>query len=194
LEEYSDLIHLRKPFYPPKIAPEAERERMFIVDDLLTYLNSEAQIEIKTKGGFESSSYKEKRQMLYSLLTVRKPSPLPSWFYLKLGGLLQRELKEKQIFDVNSIPRLNQSISNIFYKNVDCCALWLGDITSLKCDAIVNAANKWLLGCFRPLHPCIDNAVHSAAGPKLREDCDVIIKRQGCFEGTGWAKITRAYH
>jgi O-acetyl-ADP-ribose deacetylase (regulator of RNase III) len=194
LEEYSDLIHLNKPYSPPKIAPEAEKERMSIVDDLVTYLNSESSIEIKTEGEFDSSLYNVKRQKLYSLLTVRKPSPLPSWFYLKLGGFLQRELKEKQITDANNIPRINQSTSKISYKNLDCCALWLGDITSIKCDAIVNAANKWLLGCFRPFHPCIDNAIHSAAGPKLREDCEVIIKRQGCFEGTGWAKITKAYN
>ena len=103
-------------------------------------------------------------------------------------------MKEKQILDVKSIPRITQSIPNSPYKAAGQCALWRGDITSLQCDAIVNAANKGLLGCFQPFHRCIDNAIHSAAGPKLREDCSTIIKQQGCLEGTGWAKITRAYN
>ena len=72
--------------------------------------------------------------------------------------------------------------------------IFYGDITKIEAGAIVNAANLRLLGCFRPFHRCIDNAIHSAAGPMLREDCNAIIKRQACLEDTGWAKITRAYN
>jgi O-acetyl-ADP-ribose deacetylase (regulator of RNase III) len=72
--------------------------------------------------------------------------------------------------------------------------LWQGDITQINADAIVNAANKYMLGCFQPLHACIDNAIHSAAGPQLREDCDVIMSFQGELEETGGAKITRGYN
>jgi O-acetyl-ADP-ribose deacetylase (regulator of RNase III) len=72
--------------------------------------------------------------------------------------------------------------------------VWRGDITRLSVDAIVNAANSELLGCFRPGHACIDNAIHSAAGPRLRDDCARIIEIQGHPERTGDAKITRAYH
>jgi O-acetyl-ADP-ribose deacetylase (regulator of RNase III) len=71
--------------------------------------------------------------------------------------------------------------------------LWRGDITTLEVGAIVNAANADLLGCFRPDHRCIDNAIHSAAGPRLREDCHVIMSRQRHPERTGTAKATRAY-
>ena len=72
--------------------------------------------------------------------------------------------------------------------------VWRGDITRLAVDAIVNAANAELLGCFRPGHACIDNAIHSAAGPRLREDCARIMEIQGHPETSGTAKITRAYH
>jgi O-acetyl-ADP-ribose deacetylase (regulator of RNase III) len=58
----------------------------------------------------------------------------------------------------------------------------------------VNAANADLLGCYRPGHTCIDNAIHSAAGPRLRDDCARIVEIQGHRERTGDAKITRAYH
>lgn len=73
-------------------------------------------------------------------------------------------------------------------------ALWRGDLTLLSADAIVNAANSGLLGCFQPLHTCIDNAIHSAAGPRLREDCATIMDIQGNAEPSGTAKITRGYH
>ena len=72
--------------------------------------------------------------------------------------------------------------------------VWRGDITRLAVDAIVNAANAALLGCFRPGHACIDNAIHSAAGPRLRADCARIMEIQGRPERSGTAKITRGYH
>lgn len=72
--------------------------------------------------------------------------------------------------------------------------LWQGDITRLKVDAIVNAANSQMLGCFHPLHKCIDNAIHSAAGVQLREECYQLMLQQGHEEPTGQAKITKAYN
>lgn len=72
--------------------------------------------------------------------------------------------------------------------------LWQGDITTLKVDAIVNAANSKLLGCFIPQHNCIDNVIHSAAGVQLRLECDRIMKTQGHDEAVGKAKITDAYN
>ncbi len=72
-------------------------------------------------------------------------------------------------------------------------SIWVGDITTLKVDVIVNAANAYLLGCRIPNHTCIDNAIHSAAGPRLRGDCATIINKQGGLEPVGTAKITRAY-
>ena len=72
-------------------------------------------------------------------------------------------------------------------------SLWTGDITRLKVDAIVNAANAELLGCRIPNHACIDNAIHSAAGPRLRDDCATIVRLQGAPERVGAAKVTRGY-
>lgn len=74
------------------------------------------------------------------------------------------------------------------------CAVWQGDITTLAADAIVNAAHSDMLGCFGPFHACIDNAIHSAAGPRLREDCARIMRAQGRPEPTGHAKATRGYN
>ena len=72
--------------------------------------------------------------------------------------------------------------------------IWQGDITRLRVDAIVNAANSQMLGCFHPLHKCIDNAIHSAAGVQLREECHQLMLQQGHPEETGTAKITKAYN
>ncbi len=72
--------------------------------------------------------------------------------------------------------------------------LWQGDITTLRCDAIVNAANSQMLGCFRPCHGCIDNAIHTFAGVQLRRNCNEIMQKQGHNEPTGQAKITPAYN
>lgn len=73
-------------------------------------------------------------------------------------------------------------------------SLWKGDITTLRADAIVNAANAGLLGCFIPCHGCIDNAIHSAAGLQLRMECHEIVRKQGHPEPTGTVKITGAYN
>jgi len=192
LDDYRSLINLDEPFLIQN--PVSEKERETLVEDLLAYLSSEPFIKSQFKDDFESSSYDLKRKQLYSLLTVRDPNPLPPWFHLKIGNLLRRELKEKKTVSAKELPRIKQLYPNSVYKAANRCAIWHGDITTLKCDAIVNAANKGLLGCFRPFHRCIDNAIHSAAGPMLRQDCDTMIKRQGCLEGTGWAKVTRAYN
>ena len=72
--------------------------------------------------------------------------------------------------------------------------LWQGDITTLKVDGIVNAANSKLLGCFIPHHNCIDNVIHSAAGVQLRDECNRIMEIQGHDEDVGKAKITDAYN
>ena len=72
--------------------------------------------------------------------------------------------------------------------------LWLGDITTLAADAIVNAANSQMLGCWVPGHYCIDNAIHTFAGVQLRAKCARIMEAQGHEEPTGMAKITAAYN
>ena len=94
----------------------------------------------------------------------------------------------------NNLDTVSHLFPNNGFIQSDKFILWQGDITQLNTDAIVNAANKQMLGCFKALHACIDNAIHSAAGPQLRDDCEIIMSTQGELEKTGNAKITRAYN
>ena len=96
---------------------------------------------------------------------------------------LQEEITKKGIVDINNLNPIQKGIY-----------LWQGDITTLRCDAIVNAANSAMTGCYVPNHRCIDNAIHSFAGVELRLECDEIMNRQGHGEPTGQAKITNAYN
>ena len=96
---------------------------------------------------------------------------------------LKEQLRLKGITDIAGLKSVAPDI-----------CLWKGDITTLKCDAIVNAANSQLLGCFCPNHGCIDNAIHTFAGVQLRLECAKIMKAQGREEPAGQAKITKAYN
>jgi len=189
LKDYASLIKLTEPYISP--SPIMENNPENIIDNLITSLLREpdapADIEIP-------DDYKAKRNLLRALLNIRAPKPLKDEFFEKMDALLQRELNEKGIVDVVKL----ESIASMFPANPFCQSdkfiLWQGDITRLNADAIVNAANKQMLGCFQPLHACIDNAIHSAAGPQLREDCEMIMSVQGELEETGNAKMTRAYN
>lgn len=96
---------------------------------------------------------------------------------------LQEEIRKKGITDISELEPI-----------IDDIYLWKGDITTLKCGAIVNAANSELLGCFNPNHLCIDNTIHTYAGIQLRLECNDIMKAQGHSEPIGKAKITSAYN
>ena len=99
--------------------------------------------------------------------------------------VLSAEREAKGVVDAETLPAVDAN-SKI--------AVWQGDITRLKADAIVDADNSALLGCFCPCHGCIDNAIHSAAGLQLRDECNQIMQAQGCPEPAGRAKLTRAYN
>lgn len=111
------------------------------------------------------------------------PLPVSDDFLAVQDGYLREETRQK---GTTSLADL-QSIEPDIY-------LWQGDITTLACDAIVNAANSEMLGCFCPCHGCIDNAIHTFAGVQLRLKCAEIMKKQGHKEETGKAKITPAYN
>ena len=125
------------------------------------------------------------RRLLRSLMNVRAPMPLQKKFLQIQDEVLSAEREEKGVVDAASLP-VTPADARI--------AVWQGDITRLKADAIADADNSALLGCFCPCHGCIDNAIHSAAGLQLRDECNQLMTAQGHPEPNGRAKLTRGYN
>lgn len=125
------------------------------------------------------------RRLLRSLFNVRPPEPVTEEFLRVQDEYLTQRSRERGITDASGLPPVGIS---------DQISLWLGDITTLRCGAIVNAANSKLLGCFQPCHDCIDNFIHTFAGVQLRLKCHQIMTAQGRDERTGTAKITPGYN
>lgn len=123
------------------------------------------------------------KNLLRSLFNVRPPLPIDAEFLKIQDSYLQEELMKKGTTDLADLSPVCDGIY-----------LWKGDITTLKCDAIVNAANSQMLGCFVPCHGCIDNAIHTWAGIQLRLACRDLMEAQGHAEPTGTAKITPAFN
>ena len=132
----------------------------------------------------------EKRDLFRALRNVRWPKPVSEEFLRLQDEELQVQLQEKGVVELNACRDGVHTVST----NDQQLLVWQGDITRLQVDAIVNAANSQMLGCFHPLHRCIDNAIHSAAGVQLREECYQMMQQQGHEEPTGQAKITKAYN
>ena len=155
-----------------------EEREIFLLHALLEESPAYASLTI-------SKDPQKRRQLLRSLLNVRAPMQVSERFLEVQDAYLKTLVKERGIVDVASFkptahdPRL---------------FLWQGDITRLNSDAIVNAANSALLGCFIPCHPCIDNLVHTLAGVQLRLACHKIMAAQGHEETVGQAKLTPAYN
>ena len=128
---------------------------------------------------------KGQKDLLRILMNVRMPAPLGSEFLEIQDAYLKRENLIRGIVDINTIPAC-ETDSRL--------AIWQGDITRLSIDAITNAANSGMTGCYVPLHNCIDNCIHSAAGLELRQCCADIMRKQGHEEPTGQAKITPGFN
>ncbi len=161
-------------------------EKMNRLDYLIDYLLKEdpqySEMEIP-------SDLQGKRDLFRALRNVRPPRPVSEEFLRLQDEELQAQLLEKGIVELSACRDAKFCVSTETKLLV-----WQGDITRLRVDAIVNAANSQMLGCFYPLHRCIDNAIHSAAGVQLREECHQLMPRQGHEEPTGQAKITKAYN
>lgn len=125
----------------------------------------------------------DKRRLLRSLMNVRPPVPASEEFLKVQDAYLQERLAERGVTEPENLTPIQPGIY-----------LWQGDITTLAADAIVNAANSRILGCFVPCHGCIDNAIHTYAGIQLRMECARIMAGQRKEEATGKAKITKAYN
>ena len=123
------------------------------------------------------------RQLLRGLMNVRRPANIGAEFLQVQDDYLQGETAGKGITDVADLTPVQPGLY-----------LRQGDITTLKCDAIVNAANSGMTGCYIPNHRCIDNAIHTYAGVELRLACAELMEKQGHPEPTGQAKITPAFN
>ena len=191
LDQYRRQIQLDEPYPNEQGILLSAGEKAAIVDRLLDWLLRRERL---TDIGKLPAAYEGRRRLLHGLLNVRPPRPLDSTFLDDIDRLLQDEASRSEIVDGCDLPVVADTMPPGSLKNLDRIALWKGDIARLRVDAIVNAANDQLLGCFQPLHKCIDNVIHTAAGPLLRQDCRLIMDIQRHREQTGDAKITRAYN
>ncbi len=150
--------------------------RVYLIEELL-----------KEQPGYEGMEIPEdedgQKRLLRSLFNIRMPRSAGRDFLAVQDAYLQEETRRKGITDLADLQPVQEGIY-----------LWKGDITALRCDAIVNAANSRMLGCFVPCHGCIDNAIHTFAGIQLRLACAELMQRQGREEETGKAKITPAFN
>lgn len=141
---------------------------------------------------FEGGSFvipedvKSQQDILRALMNMREPLPCSGEFLKVQDEYLQERNRERGITDLAELVPFCKEDGRIF--------LWQGDITTLKIDGIVNAANSAMLGCFAPLHICIDNCIHTFSGVQLRIFCNELMKKQGKPEGTGLCKITPAFN
>jgi O-acetyl-ADP-ribose deacetylase (regulator of RNase III) len=131
-----------------------------LINSLLEYFIKESNTSYHI-----TSSTKENRLLLRGLINMRNPLPISDNILSLEDELLQIELSEKEIIDVEDLEEIEKNIS-----------IYLGDITTLKADAIVNAGNSYGLGCFNPNHRCIDNTIHTYAGIRLRLECNNKLK------------------
>ncbi len=153
-----------------------QERRIYLIGELLKEQPKYREIEIP-------KNEQDQKQLLRSLMNVRPPYPIGKDFLRVQDTYLQEETARKGITDLSDL----QPVQDGLY-------LWKGDITTLRCDAIVNAANSQMLGCFCPCHGCIDNAIHTYAGIQLRLACAELMEKQGHEEATGQAKLTPAYN
>ncbi len=153
-------------------------KRLYLIQALLSELPQYKDSDIPDNA-------EEQKRLLRSLMNIRSPRPIGTEFLKVQDEYLNEEVRKKGITDSDTLP-----VSPIHNRLI----LWHGDITTLKIDAIVNAANSALRGCFIPCHSCVDNIIHSVSGIQLRLACDKLMTEQGYDEPTGKAKITPAFN
>ncbi|KAJ6469135.1 hypothetical protein C8R47DRAFT_1301711 [Mycena vitilis] len=187
LTEYRNLIDLSPPAGLNDQTDGQDLDQAY--DIALHYLDPDGAL-----------SHLEEDAAIRALLTVRDAAegPLPENFLHAVDTILAAKLAESPLTSADSIPPLTSlfpSPSTPLPPSFSRIALFRGDITRISSPrlAIANACNSVLLGCFRPNHPCVDNVIHSAAGPRLRADCYTVMQAQGSLEPDGCAKVTKAW-
>lgn len=153
-----------------------DERRQFLIQKLLNERPEYRNIVIP-------ADQEEQKRLLRSLFNIRMPGPAGPELMKVQDEYLQQETRQKGITEFSGLAPVRPGIY-----------LWQGDITTLRCDAIVNAANSGMTGCYQPCHNCIDNCIHTYAGIQLRNICAEIMERQGSGEPVGQAKITPAYN
>ena len=178
-----------RPNEEEKEMTQKER-RLYLISELLKEDKGRAGFNLGlvpgNEGGFViPDDEKSQRDILRALMNIRGPYSISEDFLGIQDEYLQQVNKERGITDIADLSPTERNPK---------LYLWQGDITTLKVDAIVNAANSALLGCFAPLHICIDNCIHTYAGIQLRLACNELMQKQGHEEGTGLCKITPAFN
>ena len=153
-----------------------DERRLWLIEELLKERPDGREIGLPT-------GKEEQKRLLRALFNIRPPRPAPQAFLDVQDAYLREETRQKGVTDAADLAPVQKGIY-----------LWQGDITTLKCDAIVNAANAQMLGCFAPCHGCIDNAIHTYAGVQLRLACQRLMEQQGHEEPVGNAKITPGFN
>lgn len=153
-----------------------DERRQYLIRELLNEIDKPHRMEIP-------EDHEEQRRILRGLVNIRTPKEIGKEFLSVQDQYLKLETEKKGIVDIDSLQPVEKGIY-----------LWQGDITTLRCDAIVNAANSGLTGCYVPNHRCIDNCIHFYSGIQLRYECAQIMREQGYKEPTGQAKITLAFN
>lgn len=153
-------------------------KRLYLIKELLSELPQCTGMSIP-------DDVEEQKRLLRSLMNIRPPRPVGAEFLSVQDEYLKEEAAKKTITDGDMLPVTPRN---------DRIVLWRGDITALKADAIVNAANSALRGCFIPCHSCVDNIIHSVGGVQLRLECDRLMNEQGHDEPTGRVKVTPAFN
>ena len=153
-----------------------KERRLFLLRSLLDESKQYRQMEIPENDD-------DQKWLLRGLMNVRSPRMIDKNFLKVQDAYLKEETKNKGIIDVDTLVPVQEGLY-----------VWRGDITTLKCDAIVNAANSGMTGCYVPNHRCIDNCIHTFAGIELRLACAEMMEKQRYEEPTGQAKITPAFN
>ena len=151
-------------------------KRLFLIQSLLKERPEYPDLSIPAEP-------ESQRRPLRGLMNIRTPQSVGADYLQTQDAYLQDETAAKGITDIADLTPIQPGLY-----------LWQGDITTLKCDAIVNAANSGMTGCYIPNHRCIDNAIHTFAGVELRLACAELMAQQGYPEPTGQAKITPAFN
>lgn len=149
---------------------------------LLKYLLKE---DLRFRGRNMPTGKLAQERLLRALMNIRYPKPISEEFLKVQDSYLLERAIERGIIDITELKPV-ESDGRLY--------IWQGDITTLKCDAIVNACNSQMLGCFYPLHGCIDNFIHTYAGVELRLKMQELMVKQGHEEEVGKAKITSGYN